>query len=402
MREDRGSRRRAVVVLLVGAAGIALVLAAVALTSGDPAPAQALPRHPVAGTFAPDEQVLEDCSDQGCVEQAYGNIAYREGPKEALRRFDEQYGDGSDPACHRVVHTIGSAALARNRGDVGRTFAQGSASCWSGYYHGVLERALVGVRGYQPEKLAEVSRGLCDDAGVRAVVWVAYQCLHGLGHGLMITTGYDLPLALAVCNRLAADWDQESCKGGVFMENMSTSYGVRSRWVRDEDPVYPCNTVAPDDKSTCYQLVTSRVLQVVGVEWERVAEICAGVERGFRARCFESMGRDVSTQSHREAEGIAEGCAAARPHGGERECVQFAAMDMTANFTGGAEAAELCTSATASLRAPCFEAVGTIMARFHTTAEARERACREIAVTGEDLTACRRGGADGMPQLVEG
>jgi len=75
---------------------------------------------------------------------------------------------------------------------------------------------------------------------------------------------------------------------------------------------------------------------------------------------------------------------------------------MTANFTGGAEAAGLCTSATASLRAPCFEAVGTIMARFHTTAEARERACREIAVTGEDLTACRRGGADGMPQLVEG
>jgi hypothetical protein len=402
MRERRASPRRAIAALIIVAAGIELAVAAVLVVDGgSPAPASALPMHPVAGSFRPDGRTLEACEDQGCVEQAYGNIAYREGPKAALRRFDRQYGDGSDPACHRVVHTIGSAALARNRGNVAKTFAEGSASCWSGFYHGVLERALVSVSGYRPERLAAVSRGLCDDVGVREVVWLAYQCLHGLGHGLMITTGYDLPLSLKVCNRLAADWDAESCKGGVFMENMATSYGVRSRWVRDDDPIYPCNTVARDDKSTCYQLVTSRVLQVVGPDWERVAEICAGVEADWTRPCFESMGRDVSSQSHREAEAIAEGCAAVRAHGGERDCIRFAAMDMTANFTGGAEAAGLCSSTAPNLRAACFHAVGTIMGRFDTTDAAREARCNEIAAGPADRAACRRGATgDAIPAGV--
>jgi hypothetical protein len=397
MRASRASRRQAIVALLVLAVGLELIVAAAVFAyGGDEKPTAALALHPVAGSFKPDQQSLEDCSDQACVEQAYGNIAYRRGPKAALARFEEQYGDGSDPACHRVVHTIGSASLSRNHGNVAKTFAEGSASCWSGFYHGVLERALVDVRGYRPERLAAVSRGLCDDDGVRRLVWLAYQCLHGLGHGLMITTGYDLPLSLKVCNRLASDWDAESCKGGVFMENLSTSYGVRSRWVRDEDPVYPCNAVGRDDKSTCYQLVTSRVLQVVGPDWDRVAEICASVEAGWTRQCFESMGRDVSGQSHRDAEDIADGCAAARPHGGERDCIRFAAMDMTANFTGGVEAAGLCTT-TRAHRSACFYATGTIMGRFVATAAARQRRCRAITQTEDDRVACVRGASEGLP-----
>src|SRR5918992_73076 len=36
--------------------------------------------HPVAGNFEPDETRLEDCAgDFACLEQAFGNLAYREG-----------------------------------------------------------------------------------------------------------------------------------------------------------------------------------------------------------------------------------------------------------------------------------------------------------------------------------
>ena len=86
------------------------------------------------------------------------------------------------------------------------------------------------------------------------------------------------------------------------------------------------------------------------------------------------MGRDVSGEAHREPEEINESCAAARPHGGERACIRFAAMDMVANFAGGVEASALCTSTTPRLRAPCFRAVGTIMGRLHTTDRPRRRA----------------------------
>ncbi|MBA2643285.1 MAG: hypothetical protein H0U82_10205, partial [Actinobacteria bacterium] len=218
-----------------------------------------LPLHPVAGNFKPDDTKLEQCSEQTCVEQAYGNIAYYEGPKAAFTLVERLYAGGADPNCHRIVHAIGGATLARNKKNVARTFAQGSSTCWSGYYHGVLERAFVDVASYDPAALGAKSRDLCADRQVRKSTWLAYQCLHGLGHGLMITTGYQLPLSLEVCKRLASRWDRTSCKGGVFMENILTSYGGQSPWVRNDDPLYPCNWVAREDKYSCYQQATTRI-----------------------------------------------------------------------------------------------------------------------------------------------
>ena len=248
------------------------------------------------------------------------------------------------------------------------------------------------MRSYAASALGGVARGLCNDEAVRRVAELEYQCLHGLGHGLMITTGYNLPVALKVCDHLRTEWEATSCNGGAFMENISTSYGVRSRYVKDEDPVYPCNWVAEADKLTCYQLVTSRILQVVGVDWEEVARICSEVEEGWVQACFQSFGRDVAGQTRRDVEEILEACAVARPYDGERECVRFAAMDLTGNDPSGRHAATLCTSASEGLREPCFDAVGTIMGRFRATAAARAADCRRIATVESDVSACIRGG----------
>ncbi len=216
----------------------------------------------VAAKFKPDDTVLADCAGDGaCFEQAFGNLAYRRGPKVALARFAAMIDtDPTVAVCHRIAHALGAGALAHYDGDVGRAFADGSAVCWSGYYHGILERAFVGV---SEDELPAVSRRLCGSAEVRRNDFTAYQCVHGLGHGLMIYTDYDMPLALATCDALATQWDQTSCTGGVFMENLQTSYGTKSKWLRDDDPLYPCPTLAERHKLYCYLMVTSRILDVV-------------------------------------------------------------------------------------------------------------------------------------------
>ena len=387
-------RRVFLCVILLGAALEVVVGVAVLANDGSGSGGQlprAVPLHPVAGSFEPDGRTLEDCDDPGCVEQAFGNVAFREGPTRALALLEEEFSDLTDPACHRVVHTIGSASLARNGGNVAKTFAQGSSSCFSGYYHGVLERSLVSVRSRGAEELARVARSVCQGRAVQVSLWLRFQCLHGLGHGLMITTGYTLPLSLDVCNRMRTPWEETTCNGGVFMENIATSYGVTSRWLRDDDPVYPCNAVAEEDKLKCYELVTSRMLRVLDADWEKTAQACSEVERGWATACFRSFARDVATKARYEPAAVPPLCALARPYGYERECVSGAAGAITANHKSAAEGAALCRAAPQAFRAQCYAEIGGFVVRVAAHGELRA-GCRAITTRTREVSACVSGG----------
>ena len=387
-------------VLVVGA--LAVVLVGAVAASGDATsatPGAFLPPHPVAGQFRPDDTKLADCSEQACYEQAFGNIAFRRGPKAAIATFERRIAEVED-GCHRIAHAIGAASLARYRGNVARTFAEGTSSCWSGYYHGVLERSLLSVGSYSRGALASVARGLCADRQVRAVPWLAYQCLHGLGHGLMLTTGYDLRRSLDVCHRLAPAWDAEACKGGVFMENLNPMNGGQSRWLRADDPLYPCGAVVRADRYECFKRSTTRILAVIGFDWERVAGTCASLEREFVSACFTSYGRDVSAQNGREPSEIARLCELARPYGAERRCISAAAMDITSNYAEGEQAAELCDSLVPDLRAACYRGLGFVLGRFRATSAERLADCRSVVPRASDLAACLRGSRLGARAVV--
>jgi hypothetical protein len=377
----------AAVALFVGGAATGATLLARddgAERSAEPAPATDTAAdhggmHPVAGTFSPDETALADCDagDARCLEQAYGNLAYTKGPEEALAAFDLAIANDPDieAGCHRIAHTIGSAALAGLEGNVAQAFARGSASCWSGYYHGILERAFTGVSSR--DEVAGVSRRLCDDEEIKETTFLLYQCVHGLGHGLMIYSGYDLPFSLSICDALATDWDRTSCTGGVFMENISTSYGVKSKWVRDDDPVYPCQTVKERHKLYCYLMVTSRINELNGFDWKATAETCKGVEKDWVTTCFESFGRDASGNSRQDPPTVAERCRLARPY--EGSCVYGAARDMTSNYANGERASELCGLIGRPLRAQCFHGIGTILGNLGATDAEKRKSC--LAVT---------------------
>ena len=350
-----------------------------------------LPLHPVAVAFEPDDTTLPECSEQTCFEQAYGNIAYYQGAAAAFRQLDRQYGAGADPSCHRITHAIGAAALTRNKGDVGRTFAEGSSSCWSGYYHGVLERAFISVKKNDARSLGAKARGLCSKGKVSTSSWLNYQCLHGLGHGLMITTGYRLPLTLDVCNQLATPFAQTSCKGGVFMENILTSYGGQSPWVSDDDPLYPCNWVAREDKFPCYQNAATRIIRLVAGNWKKVAQTCAEADDGFVATCFGSYGQNASVLAFRKPQPILVLCAIAKPYGGEQNCIRYAAMDITGTFSSGKKAAMLCNRSAPHLRGGCYEAIGLMLRRLKPQRGARRAECRVIAATPRYASRCMRG-----------
>jgi Cytochrome C oxidase, cbb3-type, subunit III len=339
----------------------------------------------VVGPFRPDSTRLEGCLDSDCRRQAFGNVAYREGAKPALDLFEEKMTEQPIEAdCHRIAHTIGAASLEYYDGSVAKALANGRSTCWSGYYHGVVERSFVGT---ERADLPKRSREICRDPDIRRTSFLAYQCVHGLGHGLMIHTGYDLPGALKVCNQLETGWDHDSCEAGVFMENISSSYGIKSKWLRDDDVIYPCNAIAEKYKLYCYLILTSRVLESNGYDWQKTVATCRRSDRGWVATCFQSLGRDASGNTRQNAPKILEICALAGDM--TDECVYGAARDVTSNDASPRRSKALCESAKQALRAYCFEGIGTILGGMHAYREGRRAACR--AVTTRYFTACARG-----------
>jgi hypothetical protein len=392
-------RSRRVVVLIVALAVAVAAAVAVPLLAGSSSSratsiyedSRALNLHPAAGSFEPDSTSLASCSDAPrCLEQAFGNLAYNRGPKLTLRLFQQRMRTDRtvETDCHRIAHTIGSASLARFHGDVAQAFARGDSTCWSGYYHGILERSFAGAS--TPARFLAIARRVCTGS-LRRSLWLTYQCVHGLGHGLMIQSGYNLPFSLKICDRLRTGWDQTSCTGGVFMENVAagqtSAYGVKSPWLKDDDLVYPCNAVAERHKLYCYLMLTSRVLQATGYDWRATAKVCAGVERDWVDECFQSYGRDADGFTRQNPKRALALCAIAGRY--ENECIYGAARDMTSNYSSGARTVALCDAAPATYRGYCFYGIGTIVGTLETAPDRRVALCTSFTHAYWDL--CLRG-----------
>jgi hypothetical protein len=331
-----------------------------------------------AAVFKPDRTTLQTCTGGfgfRCWEQAFGNVGYRQGPTLAFKLLEGQLPVESAVRadCHRITHAIGGGVLARFKGDVTQALVGGSTVCASGYYHGILERAFIGLRRAQ---LADRARSLCATVGIAARPFLAFQCLHGLGHGLMIYTAYDLPGSLATCDRLQTPFAESSCVGGAFMENFSSSYGIRSRFLRSNDLTYPCDAVAERDRYYCYIQVTERILPADGYNWPKTAAICRSTPTRWVGACFQSYGRDASGTAGRSAIKALSLCRIA----GDREgdCIYGVARDIVNTDAGTTRGVAFCARAPEALRARCYTGVGTVVAAIRPSAAGRRAACRSI------------------------
>lgn len=265
------------------------------------------------------------------------------GPEKIMDRLISASGGGSLFDCHTEAHYTGRAAY-----DVygSEAFKRGDASCHSGYYHGAMEGFLQD-RG--TDAIAEKINSLCllfdTSFGV-------FECLHGVGHGVMVYEDYDMPNALATCKQLATPFDQNSCYGGVFMENIVAGQGNGAisghdtEWISYGDPYYPCNAVdqSQDVQIQCYQMQTSWMLTIKNYDFDAVAKDCLGAPKDMVPVCFLSLGRDAAGFTLRDPAAIKDLCAKV-PEEYSGQCVT-GATNVIVDFWGAGltrQASDLCT-----------------------------------------------------------
>jgi hypothetical protein len=271
--------------------------------------------------------------------------------------------------CHQIAHWVGHGGLAHYKNDAAQALSHGAMTCNSGYYHGVLQSAFAGLPKTEVEHKARV---LCNTPAVNTSDFLLYQCVHGLGHGLMIYSGDDLPWSLKTCHTLATDFDRVSCTGGVFMQNLDTTMGV-SKYLSNKNPLYPCNIVASQDKYYCYDMSTSRILPMVSYNWKRAAAWCRRAEKGWVSICFQSYGRDASgTSQYNPAEALR---LCKEAGSGQSDCIYGVARDFGNNYAGDPRSLTICAAAPTKFKARCYEGLGTIFGALHRDTAGRTAAC---------------------------
>jgi len=229
------------------------------------------------------------------------------GAKTIMQKLLDESGGGSALDCHQEAHTIGRVAYEVFGADA---FKEGNSSCHSGFYHGAME-------GFLKEKgtfnLTANLKKLCNSFPTS---FGNFECLHGVGHGIMAYENYNLPLAIGVCRSLGSSYETSSCYGGLFMEDIITAQGKgtipghETKWVSN-DPHFPCNKIDQSDYPLlyeCYQMQTSWMLTLFNWDFDKIIPECLKARPDLVPVCFKSLGRDIAGYTLRTPDKIIRLC----------------------------------------------------------------------------------------------
>jgi hypothetical protein len=322
-------------------------------------------------------------NDYACIQKRYQDLVHASGVEAAFAQLRSEMASNEfvRTNCHQMTHVIGRAA-AEVYGDIPGTYSQVDTAlasfCGSGYYHGAME-TIVAELGR--DKILEEANTLCADLGGQPKYsFFRYNCAHGLGHGFMGVQENELFESLESCDTLTDDWERNRCYGGVFMENVITrnNPGHPSKYLKADEPLYPCDIVEDRHKDDCYQRQSSYALETRGNDFAEVFDLCAAVEDGFRPSCYQGLGWDASVQSLKQGAGDAEVngstgslCMLGEDQEARSNCV-FGAVDyFIRDRYDTAKARSFCESLGADLRAPCLQEVEEYYATLQSPLERR-------------------------------
>jgi hypothetical protein len=351
--------------LVLSFVGIAIMCAAIFW----PQPEERIAANPAAVSNLADSCAASNTVTYSCYKKQLAGITNKQGPEAAMALMKKEYNQSSyvKSQCHQLTHIIGRTALDKYK-DIADTYAHGDQFCWSGYYHGAMEEIAL-KNGY--DYIIKNANEICKPIAAKGEYsFYHYNCVHGLGHGFMFVKDGDLFASLSACDAIKNDWERTSCYGGVFMQNImneqtpDNTAKVGSKFLKSDQPMYPCTAVAYKYKNQCYLMQTSYALQTVSYDFSKVFEMCGQVDTDFKDTCYTSLGRDASGNSVSNADTTRTTCLLGPNEESQRYCVHGAAMDFVSYFHSDSQANQLCNSLPANLSSDCLAVVKNYYATF--------------------------------------
>lgn len=293
--------------------------------------------------------------------------------------------NASSRDCHDEMHYIVNEEY-RNGLGILDIWKDCSTACFGACYHGGLEGLLAqkNLAGESDEVVQTTLLDVCDSIKDKFST-LYYQCFHGLGHAFMLVSEGDLPKSLRQCDSLDGEW-QGQCYGGVFMENLpnSTTFTHVPRFIKKDDPLYPCNAIDKKYQAACYGFQTSYFSYLAGQNVQKLIKLCNQVPREYRNDCFRQIGLiniDVLADKQTKAQLACNMI----PIGIERQsCIEGLIVGFSDRFPGNITQMkrhgifEFCLSVEDVYKEACFTQIGRTFRQFVKSPSELEKECGGI------------------------
>lgn len=216
--------------------------------------------------------------------------------------------------CHTLGHSLGRISANTNSSITDAMEGQKSFCGWA-YFHGLMEGLFNknSNHGSLTENAYQTCQAIPKDKSIDI-----FNCFHALGHGLY-SVDYDLINALRRCDDISGSSNKGFCYDGVFMANTFSGWGVNNKYLRSDNPIFPCDMVGEEYKEYCYW---RNVPINIFTNNTDVPEIAKKYEKIL----WNGLGRELDSRTNTDYEKIIEFCLTAGDNQGE--CLAGAARHM--------------------------------------------------------------------------
>ena len=111
-----------------------------------------------------------------------------------------------------------------------------------------------------------------------------------------------------------------------------------------DDPHFPCNAIDAEYVNACYFYQSSRMSQVLGGDFEKVANACTEAPLSSHSVCFTSMGRDIGGNARTEPRRAIALCGHVIDPTNCLDCLERAGRDTFWDESGADLALEFCSA----------------------------------------------------------
>lgn len=308
---------------------------------------------------------------------------------------------------HLLGHVVGDV-LYKQQG------VSGIKVCTQDFRNACSHTIVVGLLTDKGEAALDEIRDACEKAPGGKGAYT--MCFHGLGHGVLAYTGYDLPKAIQLCEKTgtASHNNREyiECVGGSIMEIISGGFHAPELWavqskkyLSSDDPLSPCNSDFMPDvaKPICYTYLTPHLFIAAGADighpdskyYPKAFGFCNAISLNdipSRSACFGGFGkefttlakdrdiRDIGSMNEDQLKKVYGWCQLAGDSQGTRDCISQALQSL---FWGGENnpdaSVKFCSIMDdSSLQSSCFEELVGAASYYLVDPNAKRNFCQKF------------------------